>query len=286
MHYFSYNENKQHGTLNFPVAYYLVDSKRSPYVMPLHWHKEWELIYVTGGSVGFIINGEHITAKAGEVLLMGGGTLHSASADECSYQCLNFGLHELVLNVLSVREAFRLFYRNVYIPRTLYTSKDSEICSIVREIFAAFSPDCSESFCRMSTLGNITRLFAYILENKYYTENSDSPSGTFEKINMLKQVLEYIETHFSEEIKLSTLAEIVGMNENYFCRFFHSHTRQTPINYLSLYRIEQAANMLFGSNMSVTEIAFRCGFNDVGYFIKCFKKIKGCTPKQFRLLAS
>ncbi len=286
MHYFSYNENKQHGTLNFPVAYYLVDSRQAHYVMPLHWHKEWELIYVTDGSIDFIINGEHITAKSGSVILMGGGTLHSASADKCSYQCLNFGLHELVLNVLSVREAFRLFYRNVYIPRTLYTSSDSKICDIVREIFSAFSPDCSESFCRMSTLGNITRLFAHILENKYYTENSDSPSGTFEKINMLKQVLEYIETHFSEEIKLSTLAEIVGMNENYFCRFFHSHTRQTPINYLSLYRIEQAANMLLGGNMSVTEIAFRCGFNDVGYFIKCFKKIKGCTPKQFRLRAS
>ncbi len=286
MHYFSYNENKQHGTLNFPVAYYFVDSGKSPYVMPLHWHKEWELIYVTEGSVDFIINGEHLTAHVGDVILMGGGTLHSASADACSYQCLNFGLHELVLNVLSVREAFRLFYRNVYIPRTLYTSKDSEICDIVREIFSAFDGKCSESFCRMSTLGNVTRLFAHILENEYYLENSENTSGTFEKINMLKQVLEYIETHFSEEIKLSTLAEIIGMNENYFCRFFHSLTQQTPISYVSLYRIEQAANMLLATNVSVTEVAFRCGFNDVGYFIKSFKKIKGCTPKQFRLRAS
>lgn len=286
MHYFSYNENKQHGTLNFPVAYYSVDSGQSPYVMPLHWHKEWELIYVTGGSVDFIINGEHLSAREGEVILMGGGTLHSASAEACSYQCLNFGLHELVLNVLSVREAFRLFYRNVYIPRTLYTSADTEICGIVREVFSAFSPDHTESFCRMSTLGNITRLFANILENGYYLESSESASDGFGKINNLKQVLEYIETHFSEEIKLSTLAEIVGMNENYFCRFFQSLTRQTPISYVALYRIEQSANMLLATNVSVTEIAFRCGFNDVGYFIKCFKRVKGCTPKQFRLRAS
>lgn len=283
MHYFSYNEKKQHGTLNFPVAYYDVDSRLSPYVMPLHWHKEWELIYVTDGNIDFIINGEHLTAHVGDAILMGGGTLHSASAEACSYQCLNFGLHELVLNVLSVREAFRLFYRNVYIPRTLYTPSDSDICAIVREIFSAFDGKCSESFCRMSTLGNVTRLFAYILENKYYREDSENTSGTFEKINTLKQVLEYIETHFSEEIKLSTLAEIVGMNQNYFCRFFHSLTQQTPMSYVALYRIEQAENMLFASNMSVTEIAFRCGFNDVGYFIKCFRKVKGCTPKQFRL---
>ena len=167
MHYFSYNENKQHGTLNFPVAYYFVDSKQSPYSMPLHWHKEWELIYITKGNFDFIINGEHLSAIAGDVILMGEGTLHSATSEACSYQCLNFGLHELVLNVLSVREAFRLFYRSVYLPRTHYTEKNSEICEIVRELFSAFSENHTENFCRMSTLANITRLFSYILEKKY-----------------------------------------------------------------------------------------------------------------------
>ena len=110
MHYFSYNESKQHGTLNFPVAHYFVDSSHTPYTMPLHWHKEWELIYVTDGKMDFIINGEHIVADAGDVILMPDATLHSASAEACAFQCLNFGLHERVLNVLSVRDAFRFFY--------------------------------------------------------------------------------------------------------------------------------------------------------------------------------
>jgi AraC-like DNA-binding protein len=286
MHYFSYNENKQHGTLNFPVAYYFVDSRQSPYAMPLHWHKEWELIYVTEGRLTFVINGEQLSACAGEVILMGGGTLHSAVSESCAYQCLNFGLHELVLNVFSVREAFRLFYRNIYRPRMHYTSEDGEICGIARELFAAFDEGRSENFCRMSTLGNIARLFAYILENKYYSESSENPSDAEEKINQLKPIIEYIEAHFYEEIKLEALSKIVGMNENYFCRFFYSLTQQTPISYVAHYRIEQAANMLLATNMSVTEIAFRCGFNDAGYFIKSFKKIKGCTPKQFRLRAN
>lgn len=286
MHYFSYNESKQHGTLNFPVAHYFVDSSHTPYTMPLHWHKEWELIYVTDGKMDFIINGEHIVADAGDVILMPDATLHSASAEACAFQCLNFGLHELVLNVLSVRDAFRFFYRNIYIPRTHYTAADGNICDIVREIFSAFGKEHSENYCRMSTLGNITRLFACILEQKYYSENSGNRSDTADKINQLKPVLEYIETHFSEDIKLTTLAKLVGMNENYFCRFFHSLTQQTPINYVAHYRIEQAANMLTATDLSVTEIAFRCGFNDTGYFIKSFKKIKGCTPKQFQLHTS
>ena len=286
MHYFSYNENKQHGTLNFPVAYYFVESNQSAYTMPLHWHKEWELIYVTDGKIDFIINGEHIPALAGDVILMPGATLHSASAESCAFKCLNFGLYELVLNVLSVRDAFRFFYRNIYIPRTHYTPDDGNICNIVREIFSAFGDNYSEHFCRMSTLGNITRLFAYILKERYYSENTGTISDASDKTSQLKPVLEYIEAHFSEDIKLSTLSKIVGMNENYFCRFFRSLTKQTPINYVSHYRIEQAANMLTATNLSVTEIAFRCGFNDTGYFIKSFKKIKGCTPKQFQLHAN
>ena len=286
MHYFSYNENKQHGTLNFPVAYYFVDSKRAVYTMPMHWHNEWDLIYVTEGKVDFIVNGESVSANKGEVILMPGGTLHSASSDACAFQCLNFGLHELVLNVLSVRDAFRFFYRNIYVPKTHYTSDDGNICSIADEIFSAFYDDHSESFCRLSTLGNIARLFACILEKELYTETTGNVPDASDKINLLKPVLEYIETHFSEEIKLSTLSKIVGMNENYFCRFFHSLIRQTPINYVTNYRVEQAANMLTASNSSVTDIAFRCGFNDTGYFIKSFKKIKGVTPKQFQLHAN
>ena len=282
MHYFSYNENKKHGTLNFPIAYYLVESKQAPYVMPLHWHKEWELIHVVRGKIDFIINSEEYSANAGDVLLMHGGTLHSATAEDCCYECLNFDLHELVLNVLSVREPFRLFYRNTYIPHVRYTSEDKEILGIVQEIFAAFNRECSNGFQRLSTLGNISRLFAHILEEHRYTENSAEISNTTDKINTLKRVLEYIESHFSEDIKLTGLSEIIGMNSNYFCRFFYSLTQQTPMNYVNHYRIEQAANMLLATDMSVTEIAFRCGFNDAGYFIKAFKKIKGCTPKNFK----
>ena len=286
MHYFSYIENKQHGTLDFPAAYYFVNSKKSTYTMSLHWHKEWELILVLAGKMDFIINGEEYTVKEGEVILIRGGTLHSATSEACVYQCLNFGLHELVLNVLSVREAFRLFYRNVYLPRMHYTENEKEICDIARNIFSAFSSYHSENFIKMSTLGNINFLFAHILEKRYYSEGSENTSSASEKINLLKPVLEYIETHFSEEIKLNRLAEIIGMNENYFCRFFRSLTQLTPMNYVSHYRIEQASNLLLATNLSVTEIAFRCGFNDTGYFIKSFKKIKGCTPKQFQLQAN
>ena len=282
MHYFSYNENKRHGTLDFPVAYYRISSANDSYTMPLHWHREWELIRVSEGSLTFLVSGEEYRVSAGEILLMRGGTLHGAQSEGCVYECLNFDLHELVLNVLSVREAFRLFYRGHYIPHIHYSKEAREICDTVSGIFAAFDGTHSENVCRLLTLGNVNRLFALILEMGLYTESSKGEGTANDKINLLKPVLEYIEAHFSEEIKLSGLAEIVGMNPNYFCRFFSSLIQQTPMTYVMHYRIEQAANMLLATEHSVTDVAFHCGFNDTGYFIKLFKKIKGCTPKQFQ----
>ena len=250
--------------------------------MPLHWHKEWELIRVNRGVINFKINGEEYEALQGDVLLLRGGLLHGANSLGCEYECLNFGLHELVLNVLSVREVMRRFYRNKYLPQILFKADNSCICDICNDIFSAFNSTHSEEFRRLSTLGNINRLFAEIFEQSYYTNDSEEIDGNSDKIDLLKPVLEYIEMHFHEDITLDGLAEIVGMNSNYFCRFFKSHTQKTPMNYVSYYRIEQAANMLLATDMSVTDVAFRCGFNDTGYFIKTFKKIKNCTPKQFK----
>jgi AraC-like DNA-binding protein len=58
-------------------------------------------------------------------------------------------------------------------------------------------------------------------------------------------------------------------------------THRTPIDYLNYYRIERACFKLVSTNLSITEVAFECGFNDLSYFIKTFKKYKAITPKQY-----
>ncbi|HCL02048.1 MAG TPA: AraC family transcriptional regulator, partial [Lachnoclostridium phytofermentans] len=57
-----------------------------------------------------------------------------------------------------------------------------------------------------------------------------------------------------------------------------------PIDYLNYYRIEQACYQISQSEDTLTDIAFRCGFNDFSYFIKTFKKYKGITPKKYQMM--
>ena len=78
------------------------------------------------------------------------------------------------------------------------------------------------------------------------------------------------------------MAEAAEMSPKYFCYFFKEMTAKTPVEYLNGYRIEKATKMLLNTNDSVTDVAYSCGFNDLSYFIKTFKQIKGITPAKFR----
>ena len=59
-------------------------------------------------------------------------------------------------------------------------------------------------------------------------------------------------------------------------------TGKTPVEYLNSYRVERACRKLLGSDLSITQIAYGSGFNDLSYFIKTFKKIKGSSPSIYR----
>ncbi len=281
MHYYYYNEKKKHGTEDFPVAYYYVDRTHHSYNMPFHWHKEWELIHVLEGELLLSVDGTEYKATAGDVLLLREGMLHGGTPDNCVYESLDFYLHGLFMNVLSVKKYLAQFYKLVYLPQVYYPAP-SQVCKIVEEIFLPFRTNKSEELCRLTTLSGITKLFCTVLENGCYIENIHSDTKGTGKIEKLKPVFEHIENNFSSCVTLEDLAKIIGMNPGYFCRYFQSITQQTPINYLTQFRIERAATMLSATDKSVTEIGLDCGFNDICHFIKTFKKLKGVTPKKYQ----
>ena len=241
-----------------------------------------EIIHIIQGTLVLSVDGQEYTAQKGDVILLREGALHGGVPQHCVYECLNFDLDTLYANVRSVRDYLRPFIRNTLLPTAYFPSYFPNIYSIVDGLLFPFRTEKDPGLCRLLTLGNISCLFAVLLENRFYKENSGNTSDVVSKITQLKPVLEFVEIHFAEPITLDELAKIVGMNPKYFCRFFHSITQQTPMNYVNYYRIEQAANLLNNTNMSVTEVGLECGFNDTGHFVKTFKKHKGITPKQYQ----
>ena len=96
-----------------------------------------------------------------------------------------------------------------------------------------------------------------------------------------QKVFAYLIEHYREEISLQKIAEIAHLSPTSFCRYFKSITGKTFLEIVNEYRIQFACQLLKKNEMPVSQIAFESGFNDVPYFNKLFKKLKGVSPLGF-----
>ena len=85
----------------------------------------------------------------------------------------------------------------------------------------------------------------------------------------------------NEEV-IQDLAGQVHMNEQYFCRFFKKSLGRSPMEYLNEYRIKQAMRLLEETDLPVTEVCLECGYNNLGNFLRAFKKYTQTTPLKYR----
>jgi len=297
----SLHESIPHGTLDFPAEYFHVHKDHPRYKMPFHWHKEWEIIHVLEGTFTAHADDMVFTAHAGDTVLIRDGMLHGGTPDNCVYECFLFDLHGLFRNMDVVKKYLRPLYQKQILPEIFYPGdRYPKICDSIRSLTGScleaskhwysssdamdqsFSSDIRNPL-ELIIISCISRLFSLILQEGYYHDTSSMPaSDHLHKIDLIKSVLEYTEHHYSAPITLNELAEIAGMNPRYFCRFFRSITHQTPMEYVNMYRIEKAAQLLHSTRLPITDICMECGFNDSSNFIKVFRKYKGMTPKQYR----
>ncbi len=282
MHYLAFHDKKQHGTQEFPAEYYYVDRSHPQYVMPFHWHKEWELIRIVKGSFQLRTDRFTIQAHAGDLMLLPGNLLHSGTPENCVYECFVFYLHGLFQSTEAVKKNLRPVYRMQLLPQLLYRAQEHPaLHSMANDLFYACTQQASNHYA-LTVTSSLGAFFAYILGNGLYTDVSSHHAQESGRIGQIKSVLEYIEQQYSQPITLQELADVAKMNPKYFCRVFRELAQQTPMEYVIHYRIEQAAAMLTATDMPIMDIAMECGFNNYSYFIRTFKQLLGETPKQYR----
>lgn len=276
MHYLDTNENRKHGTDDFPVGFYHVDESHPRYEMPFHWHRESELIRVLEGSLQITLDDHPVSLSSGETAFIAGGVVHGGNPHNCAYECVVFDLEsifsagigkQLLRPILKRRTKIQDFY-----------GIDSEIQPMMDRLLDSMIQ--KRDGYELSVLGILCEFFGLVLRDRLYRPTQED-SRERARIEPLKPVLEFIETAYSDEISLEQLARLSGMSPKYFCRYFRAVTQKTPFDYLNFYRIERACCLLDPDGPPVAQVGYQCGFNDASYFIRIFKKYKGITPKQY-----
>lgn len=279
MKYIEYKERKTHGTADFPIEFYHVTPSHPRYEMAYHWHMEYELIRILKGEFMFKMDEQEFTAREGDIILLHDGILHGGHPVSCVYECIVFDFSALVRHLTLCTKQIQDIINHNLIVTNFFPAASGPIREIVWGLFESMR--CKTPGHELVVLGYFYQFFGCILEYHYYAEATENTGKNTKRINQLKSALELIETSYQNPISLDDLAKSAGMNAKYFCRFFQDITHRTPIDYLNYYRIERACFELATSDLSITEVALNCGFNDISYFIKTFKKYKGMTPKKY-----
>ena len=124
-------------------------------------------------------------------------------------------------------------------------------------------------------------VYDYIIEF-HRAMNEDVGCARSRKLSMILPALIYISDHYSEDFSLTDLADVVGVTPQHLCRLFRDALNMRPTDYLLGRRLDEAKRLIRNSDMSLSEISQKCGFNDPSYFSTVFKKHEGCSPAVYR----
>ncbi len=278
MKYTDYIEHRKQGTFNFPIAYYHQTPLSPRYYMPYHWHTHYEIMRIVSGSFHLTLDNLTTTYHAGDVIFITQGVLHGGEPEDCVYECIVFDLNMLMKDNHACASTIQAIMNGKIRINILISKKCDKILPIVKALCHVLAE--KKPGYEFMTQGYLYTLIGVIIEERLY-EESVSDTINAQRLNSVKNVLDYISDNYSDSISLGRLARIAGMNPKYFCRYFRSMTGRTPIDYLNYYRVECACEMLSTKNISIKETAISCGFSDESYFVKTFRKYKNTTPKQF-----
>jgi len=288
-----------HGTKSFPCAFYRTRCAGKGTLVKHHWHDEVEILYFSGGDFRLEINMEQFFIRSEALYFINPGELHSIFTENAkssgedaivfSPDILNLDSYDAAQTQLiqPIQNGMLLF------PRCL--TPDHEAFAPVRDAFleamrsfqtppdgtpaqrnGAVTDDLtSQLFIKSSLL----RILAVLSGSHLFLPTEKNHDKRVEEI---KTVLTYIKENYKEKIYIQDLARQVNMNAQYFCRFFKKSIGRSPMEYINEYRLKQSLRLLKETDLPVTEVCLECGYNNLGNFLRSFKKYAGTTPLQYR----
>ena len=264
-------------------SFLVFDRVKSEFDFPVHFHPEYELNFIANAKGVKRVIGDSIEEIDDIELVLIGPNLHHGWFTN---NCLSKEIHEITI------QFHRDLFNNEFLTRKIMKPiKDMFERSIHGILFS--NKTASDIYQRISQVSKLDSMdyflelisILYDLANSRnqrllstYTANREN----FENSDNIKTVYEYVQENFEKKITLAEVAELVNMSHVSFNRFMKKRTGKTFVDYVNDVRIGYAAIRLVEKDNSISEIAFDCGFNNIANFNRVFKKLKKCTPSQYK----
>ena len=282
------HEMQFHGDIRFHLR--LHEMTKEPFwpePIPPHWHEEYEFLVITRGTGTACLNTRTMHIESGDILFINAGIVHSFRGDEknpLAFYALDFG-RELISSYGNddIQQKYISRQANGELIFRDHFKKDDAMWPHIEEPLEEIRALCSQEMTKNELLikSNLLRIWHYLCLDAEATSFSLKKKDD-ERVLMIKQILQYIQENYARNLTLSGLAERFHMSEGQFCRFFKSQIGMTAIEYLNYYRIGVACDMLKDGILQISEVATECGYNNISYFNRTFRRYMHCTPGEYR----
>lgn len=249
-----------------------------------HWHDDLEFIYVESGALLYSVNGREIPINAGEGIFANSRSIHGhhpATEEGSVYTCVL--IHP---DFLSTNDAIRRRYidpviHNPGMPYVLLSYGDERtqpvLTSMERIVHANRQQD--------ETIGLILMYSGFLMLDclyRYMVSAAQQAAYADPRMEALHDMIGFVQSHYAGDVSLNDIATAGRVSKSSCCAIFREYLHQTPVGYLTGYRLERGAELLRNTNLTITEVAMRTGFASQSYFTETFRKHNGITPSDYR----
>lgn len=254
---------------------------QNPGFQVMHWHEDFQFIYVMDGKIKFLTLNKRIEVSAGQGIFINKNILHQVKQFmSCHYKSFVFP------------DYFLKFYFGS--PAGIFVDSISENEGLE---FYHFTGQNEWENTVLNLLQKLTEMaekktefYPYeillILSSLWLTfrKNILLPPQQQENIVSIRmqKFLNYIANHYAEDISLESLAKSGNVGKSECLRCFKASLQTTPYKYLMEYRLSKAADLLKTTDLPIGVISENVGFHQVSHFGKCFKEKTGYSPKDYR----
>lgn len=264
------------------VTLYIQEYKGESFYEKLHQHKEIQISVILEGEGTYIIGDCVGDFKANDIFVLGENLPHVFKRDvtfekdtkmvTLFFKKSSYGEHFFELPEF---EHFKNFFNNAVLGYKVLSNKEP-ITKLLAEINRLHKYEQFISFLEILNLiaDADKRKLSSLINLKKYAGNEGK---------RMSDIFQYSMDNFDKEVSLHDVADIANMTPNAFCRYFKQRTNKTFVNFLIDIRIGNACKLLAKKNdLSITEISYKSGFNNLANFNRKFKALKGITPSEYR----
>ncbi len=253
-----------------------------------HLHQTVEIVFPLENEYTVYAGVEKEVLQPGDIYIIPSGMPHQLQPPAEHGLRLIFMID---LNILSQIHNFT--YMTAYLSNPALINADTcgslydELAPLLLKICKNFFD--TDVFREMAVYSDMLIFLSKYVRAKMTLEDNSliSETSMHRQTNLMARlniVFNYLDAHFAEDITLEKVADIAGFSKYHFSRLFKQCSGYNFYDYLCYRRIKNAENMLLNPETSITEIALYSGFSSLSTFNRTFKKLKNCTPTEYRTM--